>query len=351
MQDSEILKIFYEEFIPEVINKCVIIDDWQYHFGLNVCIENKLLSKNNLITLNIHNVAKFDCLLIVYVRKMLLYINKKTEFKRYDNLYFNEIKFTIKAIITYLWSNAAIEDFNEPETFLSKRIELLEKSIFFEDETIFVHKLEDRIPEFSKFPNLTLQNQVMSSDPLAENFLTFCSFLTFNDQVYSLPKIVFGIIGNTCYINCVQKNEEERSKFHKDLERVFYKLKKDEFNNLSSTKLVAITLFLNYLQRKDINKIVFQPYFPVRMQLKEYKVYEKSKLTEEYYFNILKRMVDDEFMLFVSIANYFNKSLNILRYPMQSDSNLTLELIPYKVEPNGLLEKLFWLDSDSLKLK
>lgn len=126
-----------------------------------------------------------------------------------------------------------------------------------------IYSLNTKALVFAKFPNLNLEEKASLTPLNDENFLTYNCILTNGSDVYQLPKIVFGIDDNKRLISCIQKKKENQTKFHKDIERIFYKLNKGITDtNVPTTNLVALTFFFNFLRR--INIVSFDSFFPGR---------------------------------------------------------------------------------------
>lgn len=132
MEKKAILDIFYNNIIREATTgkvDCYL----KYNLIFNTEIEgiklkDKISSSNdNLLipTLFIRNKEEFDSLLLEYVDKALKFYNDSNfeEEVLTGEVENKEIGISKeKVIMSLLWSNATIEDFNDPCTYLRKRI-------------------------------------------------------------------------------------------------------------------------------------------------------------------------------------------------------------------------------------
>ena len=119
-----VLDIFYNEVIKEA-REGKVEAYFTYNILFNTLIDDKLINIENDIngrllipTLKIKNKNLFNDLLIEYTKQAYKFYksNKYEELDEHDY---------IKTILTLLWSNATSEDFENPLSFLKKRISFL----------------------------------------------------------------------------------------------------------------------------------------------------------------------------------------------------------------------------------
>lgn len=135
--NSNILDVFYNCLIKEAALGSVDCF-FKYNMRFNTRIINENIdvfgeSDDNsdllIPTLMIKNKLEFDCLLEKYVEIALTFYDDECypEEVRYSSYFDNELGISKeKMIMTLLWSNASYEDFNDPCTFLRKRISFFE---------------------------------------------------------------------------------------------------------------------------------------------------------------------------------------------------------------------------------
>lgn len=139
--ESYILDIFYNDFINEVITGKI---DCYFKFNVMFYIYIKeddefILPNNDSLKgiikpiLIINDKEKFNKLLVKYINIAMNYYNNDDYIQDLKGIE-NELYYKIKMIMTLLWSNATIDDFNEPEKYIQRRINHLNN--IFEEETI-----------------------------------------------------------------------------------------------------------------------------------------------------------------------------------------------------------------------
>lgn len=354
---SLILNLFYEEIVPEAQNGCISIDDWQYH--MQFFVSPFTTPDNSSLILHIHDESEFQKLLSIYVLSTQSYLEAHPKFQT-DQFYvldkFGQVdkRLLYKAIETFLFSNATFDDFENPEVFLSHRIQFYQDSLFpiYSEKATLIGDLGTQISYFQKFQNLQLNIQITEESPINEYPHAFHIWLENGVEIYHLPKIYYGTIGDTCYIGNIQKKKEERTKFHKDLERVFYKVDSSvpmEYKNIEPNILLSLTIFFTLLEQNNFKKVVANGYYPLRHDLKMYKVI-KNTLTEEEYLRIYQNIVDRYFEAFVRLHYHFPE-FEIVNYPFQLNSVISFQLAQPTVDSNDLLHQLSAHLSKSHKIK
>ena len=111
------------------------------------------------------------------------------------------------------------------------------------------------------------------------------------DEEYLLPIVSYGISDDTCYIYAIQDfNKHESTPYHNKIKRMLYKLNKgvleseskdyieykngssyfyqENISDVSPGAILALTIFLNEIQKYGINKVKVIPYLPVRYENK-----------------------------------------------------------------------------------
>ena len=167
---KDILELFYKILIKEAS-----LGNVDCFFRYNLRFDTKLVESNEIIVgednsnllvpmLVIKNKQEFDKLLVEYVNLALNFYDDKEFVEEVRDSKFQEDEVGIskeKVIMSLLWSNATLEDFNDPCNFLRKRIaffklgkmaELLE-----EQEIGFSERLKGNVSV--KFVKAKLENE------------------------------------------------------------------------------------------------------------------------------------------------------------------------------------------------
>ena len=201
---GEILDIFYNEVVPEASTGRV--DCYFYRNVLfNTSITNNLITSNkyeNILkpTLMIKNKNEFDNELIRYV---------ETAQKIYHKYPDDEIttKDYLKEIMTTIWSNATVEDFNNPIDFLKRRTKMINDDNF----------------NYQNYKIGNIFNQDIFVTRKTESILKETPYaLEFKIGDNNLPLVRYGIAYNTVFIYAIQN---EAGSIDKKLSRNLYKLK------------------------------------------------------------------------------------------------------------------------------
>lgn len=331
---SLILKIFYEEVVKEAEAGCICIDDWQYHchFTTKMSSETKV---SDYVVLNIHNKQIFNELLCTYVFLMEKYLLENKQYYNNDAIYFfnpdkslNK-KLVYKAICTFLWANATFDDFLEPEAFLQNRINFFNDLLYrsYSEERIFLNNIENYFPDFQKVGNISLKGKIERQNPTSENLYALELYLEGENGKYILPKIYYGISDNICYLGAIQKKKQIRQKFHKDIERIFYKFDHEipkEYKNIEPNILLALCCFLMILKKENVTNLICNAYYPLRNELKQYLV-KKEKLSLEEYDRIFQNVTLRYFNAFTRLSFHF-EGIRLQSYPFDATSSLIFQI-------------------------
>ena len=253
----------------------------------------------------------------------------------------------IKTILTLLWSNATSEDFENPLSFLKKRISFLnnnineEKNITSSLGNIYVSIKKDRVEQETPF------------------YLN----ITINDNV--MPRVRFGIFNNSVYIYAIQNVKEvDRDK---KLNRQLYKvndgidLKNEsddnilDFENLKGitpSALVSATIALSFFKDLGYDNFIIPVLLPVRWNAKEL-MYERKlkKIEEENKENYLQekyaehdkisRNLSDKFIRTFRRLDYHFDNINIYALPFIDDIDMHINVSEFTKCNNPLLEELY----------
>ena len=280
IMEQKILDIFYKSIVYEAKEGRV---DCFFYF--NVYFSTYIKDCDKLITTNkkhglfspiliINDKKLFDKLLVEYVNLASIFYQNDDYIKELDEVESKDF-YKYKMIMTLLWSNASIDDFNNPEEFLSKRIDFIKNSIM--EGNVYLGYSEvltsDILVEFKN-------ERIFNETP---NSLTFKCFL--KNEEYTFPTIRFGIHNQTVYIYAMQKVGNEQ--FSKIINRKLYKIdeiKKHATNSklfdTTSSFVVAGCLFVWLLENIGYKKFRVINELPVRWNSKIIKNSMKADLKD-----------------------------------------------------------------------
>lgn len=333
----DIKKIFLN-LIEEAKNAKIILGGDEFPIGFNTIIYD-----GNIVIKNIHNERNNSTLIIkdlnVFLYKLTEYINTEKSKKRfiYNFLKTNENDY-VKSLISFLMVNASINDFNEPDKFITKYIEFLNDKTFDEFNN-------EKIIDINNTPfqcKLKIKNYLQSTMMETPNNMEF-TLINNDDKEFNLPTISYGIKTNElgekeCYIYSILNKEkkefkdEEEEKFKKRISRLLYKVNKgiekdEDIYNVSPSSIISLSIFLSILKNKNIDKIKVVPYLPIRYLSREITSYN-VKDTEEYQErnDFIQSNATNKFLnTFLRLVHH-RDDLKIESYPLESDDLLTLKL-------------------------
>lgn len=350
------IDIFYNEIIKEASKGRVytyynnVNDNIPYNIAFNTIIEedniNYIYDTNLLVpTLIIKNKKLFNILLEKYLLLSLEYYDK-------DNYIDKENK--TKKILTLLWSNATNEDFNEPINYLRKRIDFLNNNLNDYNEEMYIN-----FEEWNSIIGLkNIKNNILNETPYS-----FQITLYKDEYKYNLPIIYYGISNNIVYIYAIQNKKDfnkDNNKYQKYIKRKLYSLdegldvKNETFDNydignikdISNSFLLAISLFINILENKNIDNIVINTFLPIRYNSKEIML----DLFKEKFNNIddikknnykIQSNITEKFIRLFLRVNYHYDGIDIINYPNELSNNLVLKISRSNYINNSILSSLY----------
>lgn len=345
------LDIFYNEIIKEAAKGRV--DCFFYRNVLfNTNIENNLIEESNYNitlkpTLMIKNKKKFDEKLLNYV------LTASSFYKKYEPDM--EEKDYLKEIMTVIWSNATVEDFNNPDIFLEKRTKMIKDNCF---------DCENK--KIGQIFNLDILMSRKKESILKETPY----ILEFKIGNNTMPVIRYGIVDEKVYIYAIQN--ENKTDLEKGLKRNLYKLKsgfneeleshdnEKDFENLTGITpsfMASLTLALGQFNKVGLNDIEVIGYLPVRLNAKEILKEIKLSRNNELDINKLNENIEketrnetDKFIRhFRRLEKQFT-GLEITSLPMDFDTSLHLKLKDGSFSNNNL-ENLYYNKEEQKKIK
>ena len=204
------------------------------NLGINIDLK---ISNENISLFTTDNNNLFVPTLII--NDILTFINKLKEYLRlakefYDKDYYDAIEYEDKTILTLLWSNAILNDFNNPIAFIEKRIDFLIDSTFNEYS-------DEKIVGNSSILKSQISINIEKEAIYQETPYSFNVKLLNNenlDESYILPKLRFGISNNKCTIMAIQNNKKtllDNTKYSKKIKRLLNKVNQnfelEEYND------------------------------------------------------------------------------------------------------------------------
>lgn len=344
----DILDLFYNKVIKEASQGDV---DCFLHYNI---IFNTFIAEENLLisghtnnenvfvpTLYIKNKQKFDYLLIKYV---------KLAYAFYQNTDFDDIRLKEtfenagngiskeKLILTLLWLNATYDDFEDPISFLEKRI-----AYFLENRLI-----SDSVIGYSKILKSKIFMEQKKDDIECETPYRLLFSLENVNGRYYLPEVKYGIFEGTIFIYAIQNGNNPLVRNSKEINRCLYKVGEgfndasNELKDITPSFLLSINLALSYFKTLGFKKIVVSAAFIERWNSAVISIGKSLLSIEErneylikqevIYQNVTEKLV----RTFLRLAYHYD-GIDIISYPFDGDSNLTIEITDLNKCNNQLL--------------
>lgn len=390
MSREEILDIFYNYIVPEAFNGRV-----NCYFMYNILFYTRIPQRNLFLvgngedygdlmipTLEVNDCSEFEQLLVDYVKKALEFYDNanfceeilNSEVKKLGNGISKE-----KVVMTLLWSNATIEDFNNPYAFLRKRI------AYFNLANLQDYRFS-KITGYSEVLGADIECSIKKAKIENETPYYFQSFLlspSDGERIYEFPRIYFGISDGNVSVYAIQngKNRLVNDKYVKKLERKMYKVndgldvKEDNYDNygvgnlkdITPSFLVGINIFVGILKNLGIkrldavsilasrwnSKIIAMDFKRNILTKKNDNIIEVEQLIDDYYNKVIaiQSNLTEKFIRVFRRICYHHSSVGILSYPMEISSNLSMCLYDQDdICNNKLLDETFRVNrNNSLK--
>ena len=272
--DSDYLEIFYNCLIKEAaLGSVDCFFKYNMRFDTRIIEDNVEImgndDNNDLLvpTLIIKNKDEFNYLLKKYVEMAMAFYDDDcfVEEVRESNYWDNELGISKeKLIMTLLWSNATYEDFNDPCTFLRKRIS------FFDLGSLEKYR-EECLLGYSEVMDTDINVSIIKNGLESETpySLKICLLETLTgEKIYEFPRIYFGIFEDNGYVYAIQnsKNRLVVPKWMKKIDRLMYKVNEgldvndDNFLNygvgnlkdVTPNALVGANILVGLFRKNDI---------------------------------------------------------------------------------------------------
>lgn len=265
-----ILDIFYNSFIKEA-SLGTIEAFFMYNIIFTTRVDGKQVTtsapKEGILipNLNIKEKTKFDSFLLSYVESALNF---------YDLSAFEGTSLDkIKSLLAYLFANATTDDFDDPISFLERRIKFL-------NSDLSKNKINAFIPIFNSY----LKVGIVKDKEYNETPYKLVSSLNSDEGIYYFPEIKFGIADNTLYIYAIQNREQEKTPYTKKINRLLYKVNsgfKDEseahLEDTTASFTVAASIILAFINTLGITKIKISSILIERWNAKKIAIDKKVK--------------------------------------------------------------------------
>lgn len=387
MSKEEILNLFYNHVVPEAYSgrvDCYFMYNIYFYTripqkNLELISDDKVNGSLMVPTLYVRDCEKFEQLLVKYV-------NKALEF--YDDSNFCEELLTgnfidegkgvskEKVILTLLWANATIEDFQNPCDFLRKRIN-------FFDLGEFSKYSESQIVGYSEIFGTDIECSIKKSKIESETPYFLQTFLLSPEdgkRIYEFPKVYFGVSEGIANIYAIQSGKNRL--IDKKIERKMYKVnegldvKEDIYDNygfanlkdVTPSFLVVANILMGLIKNQGIQKVnvvsILVSRWNAKIRMMDFKkdFFSKRGYTPEGINDLLNEYYDktksiqinltDKFLRTFRRLGYHHSSVGIVGYPMEFDSNLSLFLYEQDdVCNNKLLDETFKFKENKLLKK
>ena len=377
--EKSILDVFYDVLIKEAMTGRVdCYFKYNMRFNTRIIEDNKVFvgedDSNSLLvpTLVIKDKNEFNRLLLEYIE---LAVNFYGDDDFYDEIldskyYDNDLGISKeKLLLTTLWSNATIEDFNDPCMFLKKRIS------FFELGNLEKYLKEKNIG-YSGVLGYDINVEIHKNSFENETPYSFGVNLIKSDtggRVYEFPRVYFGLYNGDGYVYAIQNDRHRlvNSTYSKKIDRLMYKVdegldvKNDNYDNYGIGNLKDVTpnfvvvanIVMGIFRNNNINKIYVPSILISRWNAK--MVLIKNKIDNKFDDSVIKSLEDkfiyiqsnltEKFLRVFRRLGYHHSTIMISSYPYELSSNLGLSILDGEdVCNNKLLDETYNLDFNDL---
>lgn len=361
---DNMLDIFYKEIVYEASKG--IIDNYKKSniiFSTRIPEDNifiEAVSNNKRVfipTLNINNKNLFNKLLTEYVfLAKAFYIDDKN-YIFLDSL--EKEKYSKeKVILTNLWANATVEDYNNPYKFLSKRISFLKNTICFNESVCYSEVLDS-----------TINIEIIDNTIFCETPQKIRITISNNDDLYVLPDVYYGLDDNKAYIYAIQNAKDiniENSKYQKKIKRLMFKVndnfdtkketdRVENIKDITSSFLLSANIATSFLNNLGVEELSIHSFLVSRWNEKELLFdqifeYNKNKYGLDKSLEIYKEDIKNHIIMQDNLTlkllrvfkrlDYHNSGINIISDAYNYDTCMHL-LIEKGYINNKLLDETF----------
>lgn len=364
-----ILEIFYNNIIPEAANGRInCLSYYNMAFSTEIVDECKKypcnIGDDGLLipTLMIKDKSEFDRLLIEYVNlAMNFYDDSNFDDEILNNkLYDNELRICKeKVILSLLFANATIEDFNNPIDFLRRRINFIYNDLCGSYNFGYMDMFKGDL-------SLDIDKDIINNETPYQMIIKVKSM---NGEEFVFPKIKFGISDDTVYIYAIQNKMNEDNSFCKKINRVLYKVGEgynntdeiegdENLKDITASFLVSLNIAISYLYNNRYKRMVVPSLLIERWNAKRISNLLKikfKKLDEDSankMFNeqdyLQQNLTNKLIRTFLRLGCHYN-NIDVLSFPFELDSCLHIEISDREMLCNNtLLYKTYKLVEDGI---
>lgn len=211
----------------------------------------------------------------------------------------------IKMVIAYSFINITEEEMGCFEDYLAKYIGFYKSSL----------SLSGSISTSIGDVDCYIERQSIKQ----ETPYFFKSYITNGESVYALPRISFGMNGDTCEIYAIQNKDKSVNidngygvKVHKTFATINSGVKK--YRNVTPSFVVTLALFISLLKENGINKIKVRTPLPLRkdnryasLNIRLERGEREGTLTLESIKNLKEKTMQDDYNSTIKFVNCFNR--------------------------------------------
>ena len=356
--NKSILDVFYNILVNEA--KIGRVD---CYFKYNIRFDTKIIEdgievigeeNDDLLipTLMIKNKAMFDQLLVQYVDLALDFYDDDCYEREviWSKYYDNELGISKeKLIMTMLWSNATVEDFNNPCEFLRKRI------AFFDLGNLKEYR-NKQVIGYSEVLGANIEVKIVKSGLENEapyTLKTYLDKLETGNRIYEFPNVYFGIYNNTGYVYAIQLDKYRLilTSIMKKFDRLMYKVndgldvKEDTYDNygvgnlkdITPNSLVVANILMGLFRNNGIYKVRVPSILISRWNAKVMSIFYRMKFLSDKNIPLeeVNEIMDDvkEKVLYIQ-SNLTEKFLRVFRRLGYHHSTIMIDSYPYEVDSN-----------------
>ena len=353
----DILEIFYNNVVPEAMNgRISCLSYYNIAFSTEIVDEGVRYSCNLddegllIPTLMIKNKSEFDRLLVEYVNLAMSFYddsNFDDEILNYK-LYDKEMGICKeKVIMSLLFANATIEDFNNPIDFLKRRIDFIYNDLSGNYDFGYMDMFKGDL-------SLSIEKDIINNETPYQMIIKITSM---NSEEFIFPKIKFGISDGIVYIYAIQNKMNKDNSFCKKINRCLYKVGEgytdtdsyegeENLKDITASFLVSLNMAISYLYNNGYNNIIVPSLLVERWNAKRISNLLKIRM-KKMDDNSAKEIINNQDYIqqnltnklirtFLRLGCHYN-NMDVLSFPFELDSCLHIGINDNEMECNNTL--------------
>ena len=321
------------------IKPCMIINDYKLFFNLLVELYKKVIE--------------------YYFKDVN---NRESGFPQYE----------MRNYFTYIWLRMLPEDFNNPELFLRKQVDMMNNELMSKyDREIIVGNMPTLGNNLLSIKNCVSECWNENSNEFRIRIYDKETYRSENylNEYFTLPLIRYGIYEKNgvkvCSIGSIQNTLQYYPEYylHKIIERKKYKLNKNvdkKFQDIEPKLLLSLVIFINILIKEEIYDIEIPCLYTIdneyhkkwgKQLINQFQERYKG-IKKSYFYEADKELIrrvykkedliselkcDKYIKLFERLIYHYN-DFEIIKYPLEIDSNLHIRLSKINSINNEMLE-------------